>query len=251
MKAALEGAEQRHRLRTFKSVCEILRGNAARHAGRENGGEKIDGQQVEAAAEGTHVVAGEGLGAGGEATEGQPVRAAAEGKRASVVSGDVNTLLQKIQSRVCPILRSHRGRKWSPSHGSDVDDGVLVARSGKGRNYHYYQQRRRGALQWGHCAVSVRTAVENECVECLQCRRQRQAWSWGQGTGFPVDAWQQQAPAGVDPESGDAAWVADTNDVRLLHWMCVSRGLGAGGSNTEMVSGLKSVSGQWRCCVSE
>ena len=87
--------------------------------------------------------------------------------------------------------------------------------------------------------MSVHSAVENECVECLQCRRQRQAGSWGQRTAFPVDAWQQQAPAGVDPESGDAAWVADTNDVRLLHWMCVSRGLDAGGSNTEMVSRLR------------
>jgi hypothetical protein len=57
--------------------------------------------------------------------------------------------------------------------------------------------------------------------------------------GFPADAWRQSAaPAWVDPMGGDASWVVEEADVKVLHWMCAVRELDAGGSNEEMVRQL-------------
>ena len=127
---------------------------------------------------------------------------------------------------VCPMIRE-RGQRWKPEHDQEADDSVLVAKSGKGRNYHYFPQC--GALQWGHCAVSVHEARTQDCVECLQCRRQRQQGSWCERTEFPQKEWSRQAPAEVDPDGGDVSWITYAVDVKVLHWMCVSRGLDAGG----------------------
>jgi hypothetical protein len=38
-------------------------------------------------------------------------------------------------ARMCPVRRS----RWTPEHRTGVQDGVLVPRSGKGRNDHYFQ----------------------------------------------------------------------------------------------------------------
>ena len=103
--------------------------------------------------------------------------------------------------------------------------------------------------------ITITTSSVERCSGgTVQCQYTRQ-WStsaWNacsvrgrgrQDLGFNVQDSQRMRRGnrhqrGGDPESGYAAWVAGTDDVRLLHWMCVSRGLDAGGSNTEMVSRL-------------
>ena len=95
---------------------------------------------------------------------------------------------------MCPVVRDCMQR-WEPEHDQEAQSGVLVARSGKGKNYHYFPQC--GALQWGHCAVSVHEARAQDCAECLQCRRQRQQGSWCERTGFPQREWRRQTPAGI------------------------------------------------------
>ena len=136
-------------------------------------------------------------------------------------------------SCACPVVR----QRWRPEHEPGVPDGVLVARDGAGKKYHYSQ--RCPALQWGHCEVSVHVARENDCAECTQCRRQRVADTWHGMSGFPADAWRSDAPVGVDPTEGDVSWVDSTVDMRLVHWMCVARGLDAGGSDQGMLEQLR------------
>ena len=217
----------------------------AETADQSGGGDAVvpeaEGQQLEAAAGGEDesIKGSEELLSGwleNEAAVWEHGESAVKARQAQQHAQRACAAVQKERTaRMCPVMRS----RWTPEHRAGVQDGILVPRSGKGRNYHYFQ--RCPALQWGHCEVPVHEAVSEGCAECTLCRQQQreQAAAWAGMSGFPADAWRQSAaPAWVDPMAGDASWVVKEADVKVLHWMCAVRELDAGGSNEEMVRQL-------------
>lgn len=44
--------------------------------------------------------------------------------------------------------------------------------------------------------------------------------AWTGMAGFPAEAWRQSAaPAWADQTGGDASWVVEEADVKVLHWV--------------------------------
>ena len=60
----------------------------------------------------------------------------------------------------------------------------------------------------------------------------------------PVDLrWSDWAPGGFDPNTGAVQWVHHEVPTQLLRWLCMARGVDAGGSNHRLVHTLRSCEG--------
>ena len=127
----------------------------AEAASRSRGGDAVvpgtEGQQLEAAAGGVdeNIRKSEELLSGwleNEAAVWEHGESAVKARQAQQHAQRACAAVQKERAaRVCPVVRS----RWIPQHRPGVRDDILVPRSGKGRNYHYFQ--RCPALQSDEC----------------------------------------------------------------------------------------------------